>query len=78
MKCAAIRPSELGTRCCMPQLGFLDGERCPIVTHCRYPERKDCKAIDTEIQYLLDKAVKVNQSIAERLRRLAAIKSGKV
>jgi len=62
----------------MPQSGFLDGERCPIVTRCRYPERKNCKAIDTEIRYLIDKAVKLNQSIGERLARLVAIKEGKV
>lgn len=50
-KTQIVSSKELGTTC-WSACRFCGGTRCPRVMDCNYPERKSCKAVQTEIDYL--------------------------
>jgi len=51
MNYGIIKLSELGSNCWLPAR-FCDGSRCDRINRCTYPEKVNCKAIDTEIVYI--------------------------
>ena len=51
VKTAIVSSKELGTNCWLA-CRFLEGGRCLRVMRCNYPEKRTCKAVDTEISYL--------------------------
>lgn len=50
MQHAIVKSSELGTNCWLP-VRFCGG-RCQRVLDCKYPEKRTCKAVQTEIEYI--------------------------
>lgn len=51
MKTAIVSSKELGTNCWLPAR-FVEGARCMRLHTCKYPEKKGCKAVKTEIEHL--------------------------
>ena len=50
-KAAIVSSKELGTNCWL-SFRFIRGMRCPRVFTCDYPEKKTCRAVETEMAYL--------------------------
>lgn len=46
---AIVNSSELGTNCWLP-VRFCGG-RCQRVMVCKYPEKRTCKAVQTELEH---------------------------
>lgn len=67
-KLTKVRMGELGTNCWLPQR-FVGG-RCDRVLHCKYPERKTCKAVASEIEFLQQN----RREIIEQMERTTAEK----
>jgi len=67
-------PIEFGNGRCFLPCRFEDGKRCKQVYYCDFPEKQTCRAVHTEIDYLLDqslkKGIKVEEEIKEKLRSL--------
>jgi len=51
MKAKIINVKELGINCWEP-VRFCNGGRCERVHLCNYPEKKNCKAVVSEIVHL--------------------------
>jgi hypothetical protein len=64
-----VRLSELGTKCWLPQR--FCGGRCQRVMTCKYPVKKGCKAVETEIEYLRQQKVVTQQECDTRLYELS-------
>ena len=56
-----VSSRELGTNCWSPHR--FCGGRCQMVERCDYPEKRGCKAVTTEVEYL-------NRHIEEQHRKL--------
>ena len=50
-KTAIVSVKELGTNCWLTRR-FIPGGRCQRVFACKYPEKKTCEAVKTELTYL--------------------------
>lgn len=72
MKTGAVKLSELGKNCWLAER-FVGG-RCKRVMDCKYPEKKACKAVDSEIAHLQDKALGAQISTREDIRKLQKAK----
>lgn len=70
---AIVSFKELGSNCWLPRR-FIEGNRCPRMMRCRYPERKTCKAVDTEIRHLNQRLADTQKAIAVKIARLVAYK----
>lgn len=70
-----VKASELGTRCWLPRR-FIEGERCPRVMRCKYPEKKTCKAVDAEITYQKEQLQKIAGQIKSKVFQLERNKAG--
>lgn len=68
IKTAIVNSKELGTNCWLTAR-FLDGVRCQRVMECSYPEKKTCKAVETEIVARKESAQRRTTEIAECLAR---------
>lgn len=60
---------QFGVNCWSPHR-FLKGQRCHRVRTCEYPERATCKAVDAEVDYLLDREAREKNRIAEKLKMI--------
>lgn len=72
VKVTTVKFSELGTNCWLPRR-FIQGERCQRVFDCHYPEKRTCKAVDTELAYLKQQAVDTIQQIHAKMKQLGGI-----
>jgi len=66
---------ELGTNCWLAKR-FIKGERCERIYVCRYPERKTCQAVHTEIAHLeqeKNRLIVVSINLDMRIQELAAM-----
>jgi len=70
MKTAIIKSSELGTNCWLP-VRFCGG-RCQHVMTCTYPEKKICKAVQTEIAHLKSEMVAHQQELEGAIKKLSS------
>ena len=61
MNCAIIKVTDLGTNCWSAHR--FCGGRCEHVLRCAYPEKKACKAVDSEIAYLRSRGAMVKARI---------------
>lgn len=72
---AIVTLEELGTNCWLA-IRFTGGGRCQRVMDCTYPERKTCKAVQAEIDYLNRyypaRIEELQTQYAESIRRLKA------
>lgn len=50
-KITAVSSKTVGINCWLPRR-FLLGQRCAQVMTCNYPEKRTCKAVQVEIDYL--------------------------
>jgi len=48
---AIVTAQELGVYCWLAKR-FIKGSRCCRVFECKYPEKKTCRAVDAELEYL--------------------------
>ena len=64
-----VSSSLVGSNCWLP-CRFGGGGRCLSVARCKYPEKKECKAVNVEIQYLKNMAREIAKSYAERIATL--------
>jgi len=69
MKHAIVSSKELGTRCWLA-CRFIDGKRCPRVMRCKYPEKKTCRAVITELNYLRNESKRLVSDIDNKIDRL--------
>ena len=69
MKHAIINSKELGTNCWITAR-FIDGQRCPRVMRCKYPEKKTCRAVITEIDYLRGESKRLVSDIDNKIDKL--------
>jgi hypothetical protein len=67
MKIVIIKSTELGTNCWLPCC-FVEGSRCDRVLYCKYPEKKDCRAVQTEKKYIKE-STKENIKVSKELER---------
>lgn len=72
MNTATKQSSEFGTNCWLP-VRFCSG-RCGRVMPCTYPEKRACKAVQSEIDYLTEfhqaEIVKQNEQLKKALQIL--------
>ena len=61
---ASVTMGELGTNC-WKAARFVEGSRCERVLQCSYPERKTCKAVQSERVYLLEHKKEVIRDITK-------------
>lgn len=73
IKYIVVEQSELGANCWLPAR-FIEGQRCPRVTGCRYPEKRDCKAVSAEVDYLTHKLVSLQEIITLKIADLILMK----
>lgn len=71
VKHTVVSSKELGTRC-WSTARFITGERCPRVMHCKYPEKKSCKAVLAEIDHLQQQRNKFLERFHAKLSKLIA------
>lgn len=71
MKHAVVSSKELGTRCWLARR-FIEGQRCPRVMRCKYPEKKTCKAVDAEIAHLHQRRRAISQQTHAKISKLIA------
>lgn len=71
----SVKLSELGTNCWSARR-FVKGGRCQWVMVCNYPEKKNCKAIDAEIEYLEGQVSKEQERYSKILDKVRAMKGG--
>lgn len=72
---AVIKSSELGTRCWL-NARIIEGVRCGGIMRCRYPEKKTCKAVDTEIAYQKERLRKIAEQVKAKVFQLERNKVG--
>lgn len=68
-KHAIVKSSELGTNCWKP-CRFVPGSRCNRVESCTYPEKKTCKAIPAEVDYLNARVDEIKVQSKARILRV--------
>jgi hypothetical protein len=68
LKVATVRISELGTNCWLP--ARFCGGKCQRAMRCTYPEKKTCKAIDAEIEYLTKRREQLGKAIDKAISEL--------
>lgn len=80
---AIVKSSELGVSCWLPRR-FIQGGRCERVHACNYPEKKRCKAVQAEVDFLSrqvieiqEEAMKRQQQIAQRIREFLELQGKK-
>jgi len=69
MKHAIISSKDLGKNCWLA-CRFTDGSRCQRVMHCRYPEKKTCRAVIAEIDYLRNESKRLVSDINNKIDKL--------
>ena len=74
MKTAIVSSKELGANCWLTQR-FIEGSRCSRVMRCKYPEKRNCKAVDAEIAYLRQKRQEAVKQIHTKISKLIAEKT---
>ena len=75
-KTTIVKSSELGSNCWLAKR-FIEGvSRCPRVMECKYPEKKTCKAVDTEIGYLKDALKKTAEQTKAKIFQLERERAG--
>jgi len=67
--CASVTVKELGTRCWLTKR-FIKVERCDRVYLCNYTEKKTCRAVDAELEYLHQEVERQVASIAAKEAQL--------
>ena len=60
---------ELGTNCWLAKR-FIKGSRCCRVFECKYPEKKTCRAVDAELEYLHQEMERQVASLANKEAQL--------
>lgn len=69
MKHAIVSSKELGTNCWITAR-FIDGLRCPRVMSCKYPEKKTCRAVIAELNYLRNESKRLVSYIGNKIDKL--------
>ena len=73
MKAVIVNSKELGNYC-WSSFRFIRGLRCPRVFTCNYPEKKLCRAVETELAYLKEHSSQlikeIKKSSRESIRQL--------
>ena len=72
-RAASVTIEELGVNCWLPRR-FIEGERCCRVMDCTYPEKKTCRAVDAEIDWLLKEQEIQYRASSEKIAQLVAYK----
>lgn len=75
IKTATVNSKELGTNCWLPKR-FTGGSRCCRVMTCSYPEKRTCKAVDAEIEYLKSQKQTLIENIDKKVDTLQSTKEG--
>ena len=68
-KTAIVSSKELGTNC-WSSFRFIRGLRCPRVMRCTYPEKKTCRAVEAELEYLQQEKERQVKSIDAKVGQL--------
>lgn len=68
-KTAIVSSKELGTKC-WSSFRFIQGLRCPRVMRCAYPEKKTCRAVETELKYLQEEKERQAEAIDAKIDQL--------
>lgn len=66
---AIVNSKELGTNC-WSSFRFIRGLRCPRVMQCTYLEKKTCRAVEAELEYLQQERERQVKSIHEKMAQL--------
>jgi len=66
---ASVSIQELGMNCWLPRR-FIEGSRCCRVMECNYPEKRTCKAVDSEIAWLHEQRREQERLYHEKLSKL--------
>jgi hypothetical protein len=69
IKTAIVNSKELGTNCWLAKR-FTGGSRCCRVMDCTYPEKRTCKAVDAEIEYLQSQKQTLSENIDKKIAAL--------
>lgn len=75
MRYKIVKANELGTNCWL-NARFIQGGRCPRVIRCKYPQKKTCKAVDTEIAYQKERLRKIAEQVKRKIFQLERNKAG--
>jgi hypothetical protein len=75
VKVKVVMASQLGN-CWLPAR-FIEGATCGRVEKCTYPEKKTCKAVDTEIKLLEDQLQTLTKRHVDKIMELKAMKDPK-
>lgn len=68
-----VSSKELGTNCWLVRRFIQDGDRCPRVWVCNYPEKKTCQAVKAEIHHLMgeqERLIIIHHNIEQRIIEL--------
>ena len=74
MKTAIVKAKDMGANC-WSAARFVEGERCPRVMECKYPEKKTCKAVVIEIAYLQQERNKFLENLHGKMAQLVREKT---
>ena len=67
---AEVSSDELGANCWHPRRFVEVGSRCDRIMTCQYPEKAECKAVETEIQFLSGRIIEVQHDAIKRMQQL--------
>ncbi len=67
---AEVTSQELGTNCWHPRRFVEAGSRCEYVYRCRYPEKRKCKAVLGEIDFLGQRIIDIQKDAIDRMQKL--------
>jgi len=69
---AVVKSSDLGTNCWLPKR-FVKGSRCDRLMQCNYPEKKTCKAVQAEIDFLGKNILDIQEEAVSRQEKAAQV-----
>lgn len=70
VKYAIVTSIRLGTNCWLP-VRFCEGGECQRVHTCKYPEKKTCEAVKTEILRMKNRRIQNYRNVVETNKGLS-------